>query len=43
MGLLARLFCRHDYERQVVYIDSDEVVKRCRKCGKQVRERDTGG
>lgn len=41
MGLLERLFCRHDYERRVVYIESDETVRQCRKCGKQVREHDT--
>jgi hypothetical protein len=43
MWPLERPFCRHELERRVVYVGSDGVVGRCRRCGKQVRGRGTDG
>jgi hypothetical protein len=40
MKNVKQLVCRHDYERQSVYVDTGELVKKCRKCGDRVRERD---
>jgi hypothetical protein len=43
MRKLERLACRHEYERQSVYVDDAEVLRKCRKCGKRVREAGTVG
>jgi hypothetical protein len=39
MSTIERLICDHDYERQSVYVDTGELVKKCRNCGKRVSER----
>ena len=38
MQKIKRLMCSHDYERQSVYVDAGELVKKCRKCGDRVRK-----
>ena len=35
---IEQCLCSHDYERQSVYVDAGELVKKCRNCGKWVRE-----
>jgi hypothetical protein len=37
MKKVKRLLCTHDYERQSVYVDTGELVEKCRKCGDRVR------
>jgi hypothetical protein len=38
MRSIEQLICVHDYERQAVYLEAGKLVKKCRKCGKRVRE-----
>jgi hypothetical protein len=38
MKKVKQLLCDHEYERQSVYVDAGELVKKCRKCGDRVNE-----
>jgi hypothetical protein len=38
MKKVKRLLCDHEYERQSVYVDTGELVKKCRKCGDRTNE-----